>query len=509
MIGDYMMLLQDYLTRQKTNDALAIKQEDTELSYRQWYQQSTALAATLHHLAGKSNHIALVFPNSIAYAVSYFAVLYASRVIVPMGPEVMQEEFCHTLSYCEIDVVLSYAAWKEQLLSHLKDYPYRVSVLFVDTNETLEVNPALSPVPKTTEFSSLETADSVALMPHTSGSTSNPRRVMTTHRNLITNAQANINILGLTSQDKTLIVIPMRFGLSNTNQFLSCIMTGASMVILKPPFWVPNFIKTVQQESITYTVMVPSMLMLLLQFPIKNKKALETLKSISFSGSAMPAGRQKQLMERFPSLLFYYSYGLTEASTRVALLHPEYFEAKQGSVGLPIEGVHLRILSEEGKILPPGSTGEVLIQGPNIMKGYYKQPEATAETLIDGWFHSGDLGYLDEDGFLFLTGRKKNLIISGGQNISPEEVEEILNRFEQITDSCVFAKSDLIAGELPHALIVSPQTVNRKELARFCSQYLEEYKIPVTFEQVESIPKTYNGKIDRKRVDQLYRNEIR
>ena len=335
-------------------------------------------------------------------------------------------------------------------------------------------------------------------MLHTSGTTSNPKRVMLTHRNLISNIESNIQSLKLTEADKCLIAMPMYFGYCNTAQFLTHLYLGASIVILDGMFFPKTFFFTVQNEQITDFTGVPSMLLTLLKYRYASKYDISSLRYICFGGGKMPEGQLRELIQLFSSVGFVQTYGQTEASPRITALLSKDALRKIGSVGTPIPNVRVKVVDEMGNQLSANAIGEVIVQGKNIMKGYFKQEKITKNTIIDGWLHTGDLGYHDEDGYLYLTGRKKNMIISGGINIYPEEIEEVLMSHPNVCDVCVFAENQLMLGEVPAAKIVLRNSNTNCDLRTFCIERLAIYKVPVKFELVDNLEKTYNGKIKRK-----------
>ena len=335
-------------------------------------------------------------------------------------------------------------------------------------------------------------------MLHTSGTTSEPKRIMLTHKNLISNIESNIQSLKLNEDDKTLISMPMIFGYCNTAQFLTHVYLGASIVILNNMFFPKLFFQTVQDECITNFTGVPSMLLMLLEYRYTDKYDINSLKYICFCLGKMPVDKLEILIRKFSSIVFVQTYGQTEASPRITALMPEDSLRKIGSVGLPIPNVNLKIVNDKGESLPSGIIGEIIIHGDNIMKGYYKQDAITNDTIIDGWLYIGKLGYLDNEGYLYLTGRKRNIIISGGINIYPVEIEDVLIGLAYVSDVCVISKEHYFLGEIPIAKIVLKDNCIIDDFRAYCAKKLSEYKIPKRFDFVTHLDKTYNGKIKRR-----------
>ena len=213
----------------------------------------------------------------------------------------------------------------------------------------------------------------------------------------------------------------------------------------------------------------------------------------------MPNDKLIELVNRYKSVRFIQTYGLTEASPRLTTLQHEDIFLKKGSVGKAIPGVNIKIVNEKNVEVDPGELGEIVVQGKNVMKGYYRQDNITKQIIIDNWLHTGDYGYLDKDEYLFIVGRKKNIIISGGINIYPEEIEDILLNHENVKEVCITSEEDDLLGEVPIAHIVVFDEKKKVDFRKYCMERISEYKIPRRFEIVDKIEKTYNGKILRNR----------
>jgi len=491
------LYLTELLYRQKENTKLAIEHGNDSIKYCEWYDKSMYLSEKIKSVVSDNSlNIGIFLPNSIEYAIAYFSILFSGRVIVPMGAQSKGPEVIGTLNYCEIDLLVTSLKYKNFLVENMSNYGYKLYILFIEDNSVEIINGDRDFQNKSASQNSLD-EDNVAIMLHTSGTTSNPKRVMLTHNNLINNVESNIESLKLTGRDKVLISMPMHFGYCNTAQFLTHLYLGAPMVIFDGLFMPKEFFQIVQNKKITNFTGVPSMLLMLLEYRYGGNYDINSLRYVCFGGGKMPIDKLNELIVKYPSVGFVQTYGQTEASPRSTALLPEDSLKKIGSVGLPIPNVKIKIIDETGKELNAGESGEIVIQGKNVMKGYYKQNEITKKTIIDGWLHSGDLGYIDSDGYLYLTGRIKNIIISGGINIYPEEVEDVIIQYPGISEVCVESEDHILLGEIPVAKIVLKAEIDYNELKKFCTERLSEYKVPRKFEVVESLPKTYNGKIKR------------
>lgn len=493
------MLISELIYRQKKNNKIAIKCGDKEITYCELHEKSQALAHIIsYHIKKQDNNVAIFLPNSIDYAISYFAVAISKNVIVPIGVQSKPSEINSTLNYCEISLILSSYTYKDLLSKCLKDYCFAVSVLFVEDGSVKEFNMDKPKINKSECTVDCDDSEKVAIMLHTSGTTSNPKRVMLTHKNLICNIESNILSLNLVKDDITLISMPMHFGYCNTAQFLTHIYLGASIIIFEGVFWPKHFFEIVQKERVSNFTGVPSMLLMLLDYRHADNYDISCLRYICFGGGNMPVDKLKFLIDKFTTVGFVQTYGQTEASPRLTALLPEFSVAKIGSVGKPIPNVSLKIHNDSGEEVDSNVIGEIVAKGPNIMKGYYKQPKITEETLRFGCLHTGDLGYFDDDGFLYLSGRKKNMMISGGINIYPEEIEEVLMGHIAVSECCVIAEEHSLLGEVPVAKVVLKDSAySGNDFRNYLHKYLSDYKIPIRFDFVDILPKTYNGKIRR------------
>ena len=305
--------------------------------------------------------------------------------------------------------------------------------------------------------------------------------------------------LAFTNNDKTLISIPMYFGYCNTAQFLTQVYLGSSIYIYDGLFMPNVFFKIVQEEKITNFTAVPSILLMILNYRYHDKYDISSLKYIFFGGSSIPKQKLSLIMDKFSTIGFVQTYGQTEASPRITALLPCDAYRKLGSVGKPIKNVNVSIRDDAGNEVAQGQVGEVAVKGPNVMKGYYKREDITEQTIIDGWLYTGDLGFLDNEGYLYLTGRKKNMIISGGINIYPEEIEEILLLHQNVLEVCVLSESHPLLGEVPIAKIVLRDKQYVPDFKKYCEDKLAAYKIPTKFYFVDELEKTYNGKIKRRK----------
>ena len=489
-------MVRDFLERLKHSDKTAVVCGEHELSYRRWNHLSSKLCdESLKNVKGKL--VGIFLPNGIAYVVSYFACLYANKVIVPFHTGSTMNELLYTINLCSLStLVIQEESLKEvEVLIQENRIPMTIVVVNHDGTvcRVVEYFQAL--------FHDEQYGDElqdVVVMLHTSGTTSKPKRVMLTNEGLQNNIKAHSESLNFTENEVCLIQLPMVFGYCNTAQFLTHVYLGARIVINPYPFMAADFFKLVDRWKITNFTVVPSILIALARCK-KLSFDISSLRVICFGGSAIPENYLREMIEKYPTISYVQTYGLTEAGPRVTTLPPEYCKEKIGSVGCAIPGVEIKIVDDSGMSLPNGEKGEVIVKSKGMMKGYFRCYEETQAIIHNGWLHTGDLGYISEDNYLYIVGRKKNIIITGGQNVSPEEVEEVISSCNDVKDVKVYGISDDLLGEKVAADIVVVQKTESviEQVKQECQTKLRKYKIPSEFQIVDTIARTYNGKVKR------------
>ena len=493
------MKIEDLLSRQASNKKIAIKYGSQSIDYMNWYRSSVKLSEILNNnLSNSSKTIAIFLPNSINYAIAYFSILYTNKVIVPIEIKAKPVEIYSMLEYCEVDMVITDNKHIVSLINALREYKKKVAVLNIDENVVHFINDCYNFIKKTNYINQNDDENDVAIMLHTSGTTNSPKRVMLSHFNILSNIESNISSLNIHKKDIVLISLPMYFGYCNTAQFLTHLYCGGTIVIMEKIFMPKYFFEIIKKEKITMFTSVPTMLLMLLEYRYYSNYDYSSLRYICFGGGKISTSTIYKLINKFPSIGFVQTYGQTECSPRVTALLPEWSLKKIGSVGKPIPNVNVEIINHCGKKCLPNEKGEICVNGPNLMQGYYKNESETKRVIKNGWIHTGDVGYYDEEGFIYLVGRIKNVIISGGINIYPEEIENIIAQYDGISDVCVFGEEDVFLGEIPCAKIVKEKEIDIEDLKLYCQKRMSEYKIPVRYYFVTSIEKTYNGKTRRK-----------
>ncbi|TVQ98403.1 MAG: acyl-CoA synthetase [Spirochaetaceae bacterium] len=357
-------------------------------------------------------------------------------------------------------------------------------------------------------FSAVETApDDPAVLLYTSGTTGRPKGVTLTHRNFHQQCTNVSKVMPLLPEDVVVLVLPLFHVYGLSNGLVSGIFFGTKMTLV-PQYSPSMLLENIAKVKATVLIAVPSMYMHLLQLAKTRKAGIPQSLRVCVSGGApLTLTTLREFEEAFQTRIAE-GYGLTETTSSVCLNKSgEAF--KPGSIGPAAEGVEMRVVDDNDNEVPDGTEGEIVIRSAVVTPGYWNNPEATAESIIDGWLHTGDLGYRDPDGFFFITDRKKDLIIRGGFNISPREIEEFLVTNPKVYDAAVIAVHDKRDREAVKAFVVleEGQTATEREILDFCSEGLAEYKVPKFVEFRDTLPKSATGKILRKELREGYQDD--
>jgi len=330
-----------------------------------------------------------------------------------------------------------------------------------------------------------------ALFLYTSGTTGRPKGVILTHDNLLANVESCQRAGDFDNRDAFLCLLPFFHTYAITGTFLLPLTNGSKMVLVDR-FQPTKVLGLIQEHKISVFLAIPSMYRVL-----AGTEGTFDLSSVRFpisGGEPLPPAVAEAFEKRFGVPIFE-GYGQTEAAPVVTLNRPG--ARKPGTIGPPVPGVEVAIWDEQNRVLAAGEIGEIMVRGRNVMRGYHHLPEETVKTIMDGWLHTGDLGTIDHDGFVSITGRKKDLIISAGENIYPREIEEILAQHPKVKEVAVIGVKDEIRGEVPKAFVIvrDGMNVDEKELRSFCRSNLANYKVPKYFELVADLPRTPTGKV--------------
>jgi long-chain acyl-CoA synthetase len=466
---------------------VALISGETRMTYQALEQAACSLGNHLKSLGiGKDDKIAIMLPNIPEFVIAYFGVQKIGGVAVTLHTQSTSHELLYLLENSDSKCLIT----QGELAKRFEDIRDRLPLCnhIITTGaaeqpslfrEIIEKGPFTIDIPELAD-------DTPAAMIYTSGLTGKPHGAVLTQRNLYTQSELLRTIVNCNENDTGLAVIPLFHTFGAVANMISPIRIGAGVVLMER-FTLDGIFNTIVQEKVTYIAAVPRLFLGMFFHGKADSYSLDSLKVCITGGSAMPADFIPLFEKKF-GIKIMEGYGLTEASP-VSSFSRLTMPQKPGSIGITIPRVEARIVDNEGRELPRGEIGELILKGENIMKGYYKEETATAKVLKDGWLFTGDLARMDEDGYIFITGRKKRMIITSGFNVYPREVEDVLNLHPAVQESLVVGKEDLIRGEIVRAIVVKKPgaQVEERELLKHCRTYLSSYKSPREIEFLEAI----------------------
>jgi long-chain acyl-CoA synthetase len=439
----------------------------------------------------KGDVVSLLMPNGVEYIIAYFACWQLGALAGPINSLLKAQEIAYVISNSESKALFVNSQFLPIIYSVQQELPQLSNIILFDSEAEATQDVALRDR-ETTEIG----PDDEAIIIYTSGTTGKPKGCLLTHRNVIANARQISQWLGFGPADRLLTVMPLFHMNAVSVTTMAALYAGGSTVVT-PKFSATRFWQIVSDYQITSFGSVATMLsMLLTTYPEGIPQGLNT-KQLRFAmcGSApVPAETIKRFEELFDCLVVE-GYGLSESTCRSTFNPPDQ-RRRAGSCGLPI-GNEMRVVDDDDNEVPTGSLGEIVLRGENILKGYYKNPEATKIAFRNGWFHTGDVGYRDQDGFYYIVDRKSDMIIRGGENIYPREIDEVLYQHPFVAAAAVVGMPDELYGEEVAAFVVLRDggEASEEELIEFCKARLADYKCPKTVRFVKDIPKGPTGKL--------------
>lgn len=473
---------------------------DSELSFSELNKEASKIANMLK-LSGvkKGEKVALLMENCILYVSLFFGITRAGAVQVPINPQYSETELTIILNHSDAATLIYAENFQPKInaiRSELKQIRRFISTAESPGEETQSLPILMQGISTKEPAVNVEPADLAAII-YTSGTTGEPKGVMLTNWNYVVNAYQACSCKKMKPEDRFLTALPLCHVAPQVGAILSHLCAGGSVALLEK-FSPKEFLAAIDRYKATAFGAVPTIYNIFLALTGEQRFDFSSLRYCNTSASPMLPEVGAKVQSEFRASLLE-SYGLTEGTCGSAC-NPIDGVRKPGSVGLPLEGQEFGIVDESGENLPPHKVGELIIRGPNIMKGYYKNPEATSQTIRDGWLYTGDLGYLDEEGYLFLVGRKKELIIRGGVNIYPVDIERVIYRHEGVQEVVVVGLPDPIWGESVHAAIIPKPGLNISdaEILGLCKASLTEYKVPTSISYHETFPRTSTNKIKRR-----------
>jgi acyl-CoA synthetase (AMP-forming)/AMP-acid ligase II len=483
-----------------TPTRIAVTAGSRGYSYGQLWKAAVSFAASIRQCGFKpGDRVGILLANCPEAVIACYGTWIAGGIAVPLNVQARSRELVPWLHHCE-PAVLVCDPDNPDLAPALRVQP--LSQMRVVARDALQIasdhaqDGAGGDVPHAGIDPAQETAPAMIL--YTSGTTGSPKGVTLSHRNLASNTASIIRYLELTATDSTVTVLPFyyAYGCSVLNTHLA---VGGRVVLERNLVFPHAVVDTITRERVTGFSGVPSTFSLLLSRVDLARRDLSSLRYLTQAGGPMPIATTRRLLAALPHARLYVMYGQTEATARLTALPPEMLDRKIGSVGRAIEGVEIEIRPEcRDSIGAP--VGEVWVRGPNVMLGYWRDQVRTSEALHEGWLKTGDMGRLDDEGFLFLHGRRTDMIKVGAHRVYPNDVEEAISEMPGVAEAAVVGIEDEMLGEVVKAYVVRSQThhVDATSVQAHCRERLASYKVPKQVVFVESLPKSASGKIMRR-----------
>ncbi len=499
---------------------VAVRYQGSSYTYGRLYATSLDIVSALFRVGVvAADKVAILFPNHPDFISAFFAVGSLGGTVVPINPLLKADEIKHILSDSEAKILIVHESTATEVADAVENLPnlehvfvltygdkggYTAVTLSENASSRVKmtqlcmsyVSESISGTNMFGKITKVSPESDLAVLVYTSGTTGKPKGAMLTHNNMFAAVNAAHAAFPVGADDRLLGALPLCHIYGLTVVMLGTLHKGGSLALIDK-FDVVPALKTIEEERVTVLPAVPTMYQYMIMHLEKEAFDLSSLR-LCLAGGAPLAKSMYESLARFVKAPLVEGYGLTEVSC-VATLNPVGGKVVQGSVGPAIPLVTIGIFDKDGVQLDAGSenVGEVAIKGPNVMKGYYHLPEKTAEVLKNGWFFTGDLGYLDTDGYLYIVGRAKELIIRGGQNIYPCEIETVIAKMTGVVDVAVIGVPEPIMGERVKAFVVLAKdaTVTPDEVKEYCQKRLADYKVPRIVEFIEKLPRNSTGKI--------------
>jgi long-chain acyl-CoA synthetase len=472
----------------------AIMLDDHVLDYAALHAAAAAAAGDLRSRGvGPGDRVGLVLPNVPAYPILFYGALLAGAVVVPMNPLLKSREVEYYLRDSGTKVVYGWDGSGDVVPEAAKAVGITGIVVPATGPVDLGGTPATEPVERAD--------DDTAVILYTSGTTGQPKGAELTHHNLASNAATTAEtLIEITAEDVIMGCLPLFHVFGLTCGLNAAVGVGATLTLI-PRFDPSKALAVVARDRVTVFEGVPTMYAAMLHSPAAADADMSSLRTCITGGSAMPVEFLRAFEERFGCVVFE-GYGLSETSPVASFNQPGY-ERKPGTIGFPVRGCEMRVVNDDGEDVPVGAHGEIAIRGENLMKGYWNRPDATAEAIPDGWFRTGDIATVDADGYYTIVDRKKDLIIRGGYNVYPREVEEALYEHPAVAEAAVIGiKHAELGEEIGAAVALKPGVeAEPEELKAFVRDRLAAYKYPRSIWLVDVLPKGPTGKILRRSVE--------
>jgi long-chain acyl-CoA synthetase len=492
------MNLADNLTAsaESYGDRVALKLDDAELTYAQLHGATAHVAGMLKAKGVEpGDRVGVMLPNVPYFPVVYYGILRHGAVVVPMNVLLKRREIAFYLEDSGAKLLLAWHGFGAEARDGAADAG--VEMIEVEPPSFAAMLAEHEPTPGLADTAE----DDTAVILYTSGTTGKPKGAELTHLNLLRNADVSSRTTSeIAAGDVVFGGLPLFHSFGQTVSMNASLMVGACLTLV-PKFDPGEALETIQRDSVTHFYGVPTMFGALLHHPERESYDTSSLRTCITGGASMPVEVLRGFEDAFGAIVLE-GYGLSETSPVSSSNHPDR-ERKPGSIGTPLEGVEMRVVDEDDNEVAQGEVGEIVIRGHNIMKGYWQRPEATAEAMRGGWFHSGDMARVDEEGYFYIVDRKKDLIIRGGYNVYPREVEEVLYEHPKIREAAVIGVPHDQWGEEIGAAVVlhDGEQLEPDEVSAYVKERIAAYKYPRLVWFIEELPKGPTGKILKREIE--------
>jgi len=496
--------------------------EDRRISYAELEVRVNRLSNALADLGvGAGDRVAMLQVNCHQYIEAYFAAARLDAVYVPLNFRTRADELTHMLNDAAPKVIFA----GERYVNLVKECAVNVESLehFVTLEAAVEGwHSYESLIESGDEYERVPEGDDddLTMILFTSGTTSFPKGVMLSHDSFASYILATVTPADPEEETSNILTVPL-YHIAGVQSVMAAIFAGRTLLIQRQ-FEAKQWMEMVEKERANRAMMVPTMLKMLMDHPDFHKHDLSSLEVITYGAAPMPLPVIRQAIREFPGMSFINAFGQTETAATITMLPPEdhVLEGDEdeverklkhlSSIGKPLEDVEVSIFDEDGHPVVLGETGEIAARGARLMKGYWNQEDATAETIRDGWLFTGDLGYQDEDGYIYLAGRARDFIKRGGEMVSPEEVEQVLQSHDAVEEAAIIGVPDLDWGERVRAIVVlkDGEQASEEDISEYCRQRLASFKKPESVVFCNELPRNPMGKVLKRILKEEYSHPV-
>jgi acyl-CoA synthetase (AMP-forming)/AMP-acid ligase II len=493
--------------------------EGKRWTYAQVSERVNKLSNALTKLGiEKGDRIGMLHVNCNQYIETYFAAAKLGAIFVPLNFRAKADELSYMIANAEAKVLFVGDRYLEMVDGMLPELPTVKQCILVDNNrKRLYYEDLINSGSSDELFCEIGDEDITILM-YTAGTTGRPKGVPLRHNAFVTYVLDNVDPASPDIEERNLLTVPL-YHVAGIQAMLAAIYGGRALVLMRQ-FEVKEWLKTIERERATRAMLVPTMLKRVIDDPDFSKYDLSSLKVVTYGAAPMPFEVINKAIGVMPRVRFINAFGQTETASTITTLGPEDHiiegtEEEQekklkrltSSIGKPLPDVEVKIVDEEGNTLPPLEVGEILARGPRIMTGYWRDEQKTQQVITpDGWLRTGDIGWMDEEGYIYLAGRADDMIIRGGENISPEEVEDVLHSHPKVEEASVIGVPDPEWGKEPRAIVVlkKGEAATPEEIIEYCRSRLAGFKRPRSVVFIEALPRNPMGKVLRKKLREEY-----